>query len=263
MFLLLEATPAVVWMRVGTGRIASHVWLPRLRWFLRPMVSFHVCRSVAALKRGYYATVAIEDQPSVERRDIELLEDFERSLMPVGLRRIVIFILVGGFLLAYAMANLIHAHQTKFLGDFTRSVVELDRTGAIRAFRDLTVKKIAGAVALALWAAWLIMLMPAMAFRLKRAAFNLMASSARNLADSPARIHASKSVGIYLLEQKAFDAIGLAPPREVPLDLMARSVFIASWFAVGVGGLFTAQPSERWVSILFIAPSLLAAYRTT
>jgi len=125
------------------------------------------------------------------------------------------------------------------------------------------VKKIAGAIVLALWATWLIMLMPAMAFRLKRAAFNLMASSAHNLADSPARIHASKSVGIYLLERKAFDAVGLAPPHEVPLDLIARSVFIASWLAVGVGGWFTAHSSERWVSIVFIAPSLFAAYRTT
>ena len=90
---------------------------------------------------------------------------------------------------------------------------------------------------LALWATWLIMLLPAMAFRLKRAAFNLMASSAHNLADSPARIHASKPVGIYLLEQKAFNAVGLAPPHEVPLDLIARSG--------GIGGTFSGWGSTQ------------------
>lgn len=261
-FLLLDSSPAVVWTRVGSGRLGRYLRLPRLRWFLRPMVSFHVSRSVAALERGYYGTVAVEDQPEVDRDDIELLEDFEHSLMPLGLRRVAIFIIVGGFLLAYGMANLIHAHQTKFLGDFTRAVVELDRGAAIKAFHDLTVKKIAGAIVLILWSAWLIMLMPAMAFRLKRAAFNLMTSSPRELADSPAHIHASQSTGVYTLEREAFSAAGRVPPREVPLDLITRSVLIASWFTVGVGGWFTAGSSDRWVSFIFVLPSLYAAYRT-
>jgi hypothetical protein len=261
-FVLLDSTPAVVWTRVGSGRFSRHLRLPRLRWFLRPMVSFHVSRSVAALKRAYYGTVVVEDQPEVDRDDIGLLEDFEHSLMPLGLRRVAIFIIVGGFLLAYGMANLIHANQTKFLGDFTRAVVELDRGAAIKAFHDLTVKKIAGAVVLILWSAWLIMLVPAMAFRLKRAAFNLMTSSPRELADSPAHIHASQSTGVYTLEREAFAPAGRVPPREVPLDLITRSVLIVSWLTVGVGGWFTSPSSDRWVSFIFIVPSLYAAYRT-
>jgi hypothetical protein len=247
---------------VGSGPLGRHLRLPRLRWFLRPMVSFHVSRSVASLKRAYYGTVAIEDQPEVDRDDIGLLEDFEHSLTPLGLRRVAIFIIVGGFLLAYGMANLIHAHQTKFLGDFTRAVVELDRGAAIKAFHDLTLKKIAGAIVLILWSLWLIMLMPAMAFRLKRAAFNLMTSSPRELADSPAHIHASQSTGVYTLEREAFAPAGRVPPREIPLDLITRSVLIASWLTVGVGGWFTAGSSDRWVSFLLVVPSLYAAYRT-
>lgn len=53
--------------------------------------------------------------------------------------------IIGGFLLAHGMASLIHAYQTRFLGAFTRAVVELDRGAAIKAFQDLTVKKIRGA----------------------------------------------------------------------------------------------------------------------
>lgn len=261
-FTLLDRTPAVVWTRVGSGSFGRHLRLPRLHWFLRPMVSFHVSRSVAALKRAYYGTVAVEDQPGVNRDDIELLEDFERSVIPFGVRRIVIFIIVGGFLLAYGMANLIHAHQTRFLGDFTRAVIELDRGAAIRAFHDLTLKKIAGAIVLILWSAWLIMLIPAMAFRLKRAAFNLMTPSPRELADSPAHIHASQSVGVYTLEGEAFDAVGRVPPREVPFDLITRSMLIASWLVAGLGGWFTAGSSNRWVAFVFVVPSLYAAYRT-
>ena len=259
LFRLLNAMPAAVWTPRSSHRLGRHIRTPRLRWFLRPMVAFHIGRSVAALRRAYCGTLATDD-PAVDRADLDLLEEFQQSIPPLGIRRIVSFIVVGGFLLSYALANLIHAHQTRYLGDFTSAIVELDRSGAVHAFDHMPAHYITGALLLPLWSLWLVMRVPAMAFELKRAAFDLIAGSPRTLADSPSSVHRRSCGGVYELECDAFGALGLRPPREVPLDLLTRGVLIFSAFVMAIGGE-TIEPSgwPLW-AFLFVVAVLASAW---
>jgi hypothetical protein len=264
MYRLIDCLPPLVWMRVSAGRAGRQVRVPRLRSFLAPIVSFHVARSITVLKRDCYGAIATDEDPPVTREQVTRVEDFERSLAPVHVRRAVAGVVLGAFLLAYAMAQLIHPgnSNTKFLGDLTKAVVELDRHGAIAAFNEISFVRLLGSLILSLWAIWLVLLAPSMAFRLKRAAFNLRAASRRQLTASTAHAHSAKSVGIYELERVAFASIGSHAPREIPLDIIERSILLVSLVILGVDLIVVDQPGSAATGIVVLALTALAAIRT-
>jgi uncharacterized RDD family membrane protein YckC len=246
---LVDRLPPVVLMPQTAGRFGRHVKLPRFRWFVRPAITFHVTRSIDALTRYAAAAAALDDAAPVDARDIALLDDFGRSLRPVSVRRAVTFVVVGGFLGAFAIAKLWHARQATFIGHLTQAIVELDRKGAIRAFDGIDLLTVTGAVLISLLALWVILLLPAMAFRVKRAAFNLCTRSPAALETSPAAEHAEVSAGVYELERQVFGTIGGRAPREVPLDLIEPALLIATLAIVGGVAIGTAPSSDMGVAV--------------
>jgi len=259
-FNLLEATPKIVWMRASAGPLGRHLRLPRLQWLARRLASWHVAQSISQLKRGCYAAAALDEQSAIHRRDVAMLEDFERSLVPVSVRRAVTVCIVGSFFVAYGMANIVQAHQTKFIGDFTTAIVELDRHGVVQSFNEISPLRLAGAAILSLWAVWLVTVLPALAFLLKREAFNFPASSADELADTPARDHAAPCTGVYDLERQAFAAAGTRQPNEPPLDLIWRGMVIASVAIWGIWLLLIEKnPVQPVAGIVFLAIAIRAA----
>jgi hypothetical protein len=95
--LLLEAYQADVLAKVehlpfrtkvgprSKGPLGRH-WQSRFRWrwLLRYFVVDHIRRNLAAIKRQYHLQAALAEDPAGPERELAALENYEKSLPPVG-----------------------------------------------------------------------------------------------------------------------------------------------------------------------------------
>jgi len=67
---------------------------------------------------------------------------------------------------------------------------------------------------------------------------------------------------VYSLERCAFSAVGIEPPREAALDLIARAVLIASFLILGASAFFLQQAGPEIVGTVVIVLALAPVPRS-
>lgn len=237
-FELLEGCPSVHWLCMGPGRVGRLVRLPRVRGIVRMQFGFQVNRVLEALKRRCSLLIATGD-PRVSETDVAAIEHMQASIKTPSYRRYVIALLLVAFLVAYVLSNFVidprsldmgsGVHANSLIGNFTTSVVELNRSGIVNAFKRQTAGDVVYALLIVLGSLWLVLLVPSMAFRLKRAIFNHTRGLPDSLHETNAAKHATLSTGIYTLEQNAFIGLGQRRAvREIPLDVIEPTLLITS-----------------------------------
>ena len=230
--------PPVLTVRAGDGRITRRVRVPRLRMFLRYFLNQHICRRLAHLKRAFHADAAVGRDRTAE---LTAIDHFEQAVVPVPVRRIVIWFAVSVIFSAVLLANVARAlapepltEASSALRGSVSSVLSVDTNGLIDAAGKFDAASGAAAVIVLTLALYVISALPITSFRLKRMLLNLSPTDAQTLARTSAITHVTRADGIYIDEREAFEALEVPAPREIPFDLIAQATLMVLPLALGV-----------------------------
>ena len=230
--------PPLLTVRAGDGRITRRVRVPRLRMFLRYFLNQHICRRLAHLKRAFHADAALGRDRSGE---LAAIDHFEQAVVPVPVRRIVIWFAVSVIFAAVALANLARAladeplrEASAALRGSVSSVVSVDTNGLIDAAGKFDLASGAAAVIVITLSLYVISALPITSFRLKRMLLNLSPTDAQTLASTAALDHVTRADGVYHDEREAFEELEVPPPREIPFDLIAQATLMLPLLVLGV-----------------------------
>lgn len=253
-------------------------WRLRWRWLLRYFVVDHIRRSLAATKRHYHMQAAFAEDPAIQDDEIAAIENYEKSLPPVGVKHFLLLSIVAvlglTFLVTRAIASVLDPAPRGAISSFIRNVISssvADVIPMLQACKNLAPKlqeswvgivseldakkgwsSLAEAaladwstfltfVSLVLLSIYLLTLVPASAYRLKRLLF-----SRRGVLPAPCTCSTrSRATGLYSVERAFFGRLGMAQPKEVPLDLLVPLMAVAFWLLVfGLNGQWMgdAQP---------------------
>jgi hypothetical protein len=270
-------------------------WRLRWRWLVRYFVVDHIRRSLAATKRHYHKQAALADDPAIHDGDLAVIENYEKSLPPVGVKHFLLLsiVLVLGLtlLMTRAIASVLDPAPRGAVSSFISDVISSSVTGVgviptlkacqnlapklqeswVGIVSELDAKKGWSSLAEAALADWstfltflslillstyLLMLVPASAYRLKRLLFGR-----RGKLPAPCTISTrSRATGLYSDERAFFGRLGMAQPREVPFDLLVPLAAVAFWllvFGLNSQWLGDAQPgySQRdWLMLALVLP---------
>ena len=230
--------PPLLTVRAGDGKVTRRVRVPRLRMFLRYFLNQHICRRLAHLKRAFHADAALGRDRSGE---LAAIDHFEQAVVPVPVRRIVIWFAVSVIFAAVALANLARAladeplrEASAALRGSVSSVVSVDTNGLIEAAGKFDLASGAAAVIVITLSLYVISALPITSFRLKRMLLNLSPTDAKTLASTAALDHVTRAGGVYHDEREAFEELEVPPPREIPFDLIAQATLMLPLLVLGV-----------------------------
>ena len=230
--------PPLLTVRAGDGKVTRRVRVPRLRMFLRYFLNQHICRRLAHLKRAFHADAALGRDRSGE---LAAIDHFEQAVVPVPVRRIVIWFAVSVIFAAVALANLARAladeplrEASAALRGSVSSVVSVDTNGLIEAAGKFDLASGAAAVIVITLSLYVISALPITSFRLKRMLLNLSPTDAKTLASTAALDHVTRAGGVYRDEREAFEELEVPPPREIPFDLIAQATLMLPLLVLGV-----------------------------
>lgn len=275
---LLEAYHADVLLKVeelpfrtktgprSNGLLGRH-WQSRFRWrwLLRYFVVDHIRRNLAAIKRHYHLQAAFAEDPAIPDRELAALENYEKSLPPVGVKHFllpsIIVILGLTLLVTRAIASLLDPTPRSAISSFFRDTISsavAEVIPMLKACRNLAPKlqeswlgivseldpktgwsSLAKAVfadwstlltflSLVLLSTYLLALVPASAFRLKR----LLLGQRGDLPAVCTCTTRSRATGLYSDERAFFAKLKAAQPVEVPFDLLVPLMVVAFWILV-------------------------------
>ena len=203
--------PPLLTVRAGDGKVTRRVRVPRLRMFLRYFLNQHICRRLAHLKRAFHADAALGRDRSGE---LAAIDHFEQAIVPVPVRRIVIWFAVSVIFAAVALANLARAladeplrEASAALRGSVSSVVSVDTNGLIEAAGKFDLASGAAAVIVITLSLYVISALPITSFRLKRMLLNLSPTDAKTLASTAALDHVTRAGGVYRDEREAFEEL--------------------------------------------------------
>jgi uncharacterized RDD family membrane protein YckC len=233
-----DKLPAVLTVRAGDGKLTRRIRVPRLRMFLRYYLNQHVCRRMAHLKRAFHADAAV----GIDRMgELAAIDHFEQAVPAVPVRRILIWFAVSVLFSAVAISNIAHAlapgplsEASAALRGSVASVISVDTNGLIDAAGKFHPASGVAAVIVISLSLYLIGALPISSFRLKRMLLNLSPTDAKTLADTAAIDHVAQAHGIYRDERKAFQSLGVPPPREIPFDLIAQATLMLLPLLLGI-----------------------------
>jgi uncharacterized RDD family membrane protein YckC len=230
--------PPLLTVRAGNGKITRRVRVPRLRMFLRYFLNQHICRRLAHLKRAFHADAALGRDRSGE---LAAIDHFEQAVVPVPVRRIVIWFTVSVIFAAVFLANVARAlapeqltEASKALRGSVASVFSVDSNGLIDALGEFDAASGAAAVIVMTLSLYVISALPITSFRLKRMLLNLSPTDAQTLASTAALDHVTRAGGVYRDEREAFEELEVPPPREIPFDLIAQATLMLPPLLLGV-----------------------------
>jgi uncharacterized RDD family membrane protein YckC len=233
-----EDLPPVLTVRAGDGRLTRRVRVPRLRMFLRYFLNQHICRRLAHLKRAFHADAALGRDRAGE---LAAIEHFEQAIVPVPVRKIVVWFAVSVIFAAVAIANIAReiapgplTEASKALRSSVSSVFSVDSNGLIDALGNFDAASGAAAVIVMTLSLYVISALPITSFRLKRMLFNLSPTDAQKLASAAALDHVTRAGGVYQDEREAFDELEVRAPREIPFDLIAQALLMLLPLLLGV-----------------------------
>ena len=230
--------PPLLTVRAGDGKVTRRVRVPRARMFLRYFLNQHISRRLAHLKRAFHGDAAVGRDRSGE---LAAIDHFEQALVPVPLKRIVVWFAVSVIFSAVALANVAKAlapepltEASSALRGSISSVLSVDTNGLIESAGKFDPASGVAAVLVLTLALYVISALPISSFRLKRMLLNLSPTDAQTLASTAALDHVTRADGVYHDEREAFDALEVPPPREIPFDLIAQATLMLLPLLLGV-----------------------------
>jgi hypothetical protein len=245
---LYDRLPHIVWVRKNQGLLGRFLMVPRWRWPLRYFLAHHMARTLALLKRRFYADTAISGDSDVSRVEREVVENFQQTLPPIPYKRLILGFSFVVFLLASLMFG---GRQDAILNKVPSAAFEVATSPQnIASPQDSEVGKLFGAagkdpasaftVALTLVILfWVGLTVVVSGFKLKRMLFNLYPLEGDSLLSTSDVDHRARCEGVYMLEARLFSELGMSPPYEPPFDLLVSvpiRILSLLWAVVAIFG---------------------------
>jgi uncharacterized RDD family membrane protein YckC len=222
--------PPLLTVKAGEGRYTRRILVPRLRMFLRYFLMHHVQRRIALLQRAFHADAALGADRMGE---LAALDHFDRSLVPVPVRRLLVSLAVSVLVVSVALANVARAlweeplsEAGDALGGSFKAVVSVDTDGLIDAAGKFDPASGVAACLVITLSLYVVSALPIASFRLKRMLLNLTPTDAQTLAATAALDHVRRADGLYADERRAFQSLRVRPPREIPFDIIAQGLLM-------------------------------------
>jgi hypothetical protein len=258
----VQASP-VLFPRRSRRRLGRLIRLPRPRWLLRYFVLQHIQRRLAEIERRFSALAAFAADRSVHARELEMLQDFRRSLPTRTSRKLLILLAVMGVLLAVRVLTLSADRQVeenrralKLLIELENSLLSLNvQGGFLETLYTTPLTTILQLLLVFIICTYLVLRLGYPGFRLKRALFSIYAGCPAELGSASLREHVTAAGGLYRVEAEALLALGVRAQREFPFDLALSALAAGLWTAFG---LLTLSDGDKMFSVaFFIGPGVL------
>lgn len=215
-----------------------------VRWLLLD----HVGRVLDALLAGVQRQAAYAPDGSRYVDVADRVARFRGSVPAPPTRRLISSFVLAVFLCAFVLANWVfRSHdQARALGDTTLAIATLDRRALVDAGQEFNAAQIIGAIFLCASSVALMLLLPALAYRVK----------SRLLRGNDAAGH-----DVYELEDQVFGQLGITKPGERNIGQWARvarySLLVwAAFVLASFGVLLVTDDAPR---VLAAAPFLVVA----
>ena len=212
-----EDLPAVVWVRWSDKGLGRFLKVPYLRWFLRYFLTHHINKSLSALNRRLHAIAALASDPEVNKADRETVKLYLQSLPPPPYKKLVFAAVIAAVLLALPLRDFGNVLDVLPL---VGALIRVDVTYMARAFTGSEFDDTVRATLVMLLTLFVVASLLTSPFGLKRLLFNLHPPTKERIASTAARDHAFSIEGLYALEDRVFDEIGLRRPKEGQWDLL-------------------------------------------
>lgn len=212
-----EDLPAVVWVRWSDKGLGRFLKVPYLRWFLRYFLTHHIHKSLSTLNRRLHAIAALANDPEVNKANRETVKLYLQSLPPPPYKKLVFAVVIAAVLLALPLRGFGNVLDVLPL---VGALIRVDVTYMARAFTGSEFDDTVRATIVLLLALFVVASLLTSPFGLKRLLFNLHPPTKERIASTAARDHAFSVEGLYALEDRVFDEVGLRRPKEGQWDLL-------------------------------------------
>src|SRR3954452_4915067 len=221
-FEVVEDLPAVVWVRWRGKGLRRFVKLPYLRWFIRYFLIHHIYRNLTLLNRRFHVIAAMNSDHDINKWDREAVKLYLQGLPPPPYKRLAFIIFFAALLVALPLRSL---GDVTLVLDLVGAIMKVDIGGVAKAFTAQGFGETVRAMLVLLLTSSIFAFFLTSPFVLKRMLFNLYPATKERLSHTAAREQAFSVKGVYTIEDRVFNEVGLRRPREAPFDLLFR-VFI-------------------------------------
>jgi hypothetical protein len=218
-FEVVEDLPAVVWVRWRGKGLRRFVKLPYLRWFIRYFLIHHIYRNLTLLNRRFHVMAAMNSDHDVYKWDREAIKLYLQGLPPPPYKRLAFTIFFAALLVALPLRSL---GDVTLVLDLVGSVMKVDIGGVAKAFTAKEFGETVRAMLVLLLTSSILAFLLTSPFVLKRMLFNLYPATKDRLIHTAAREQSFSVKGVYAIEDRVFNEVGLRRPKEAPFDLFSR-----------------------------------------
>src|SRR5215213_4842354 len=221
-FEVVEDLPAVVWVRWRAKGLRRFVKFPYLRWFIRYFLIHHVYRNLTILNRRLNVIAAMNSNHDVYKWDREAVGLYLQGIPPPPYKRLAFAIFFAALLVALPLRSL---GDVTVVLDLVGAIMKVDIGGVAKAFTAQELGETVRAMLVLLLTSSILAFFLSSPFVLKRMLFNLYPANRERLIHTAAREQAFSVKGVYAIEDRVFNEVGLRRPKETPFDLIFR-VFV-------------------------------------
>src|SRR4051812_47728765 len=251
-FEVVEDLPAVVWVRWRGKGLRRFLKIPYLRWFLRYFLSHHVYRNLTILNRRLHVIAAMNSDHDVNKWDREAVRLYLQALPPPPYKRLAFTIFFAALLVALPLRSL---GDVTLVLDLVGSIMKVDIGGVAKAFTAKEFGETVRAMLVLLLTSSILAFFLTSPFVLKRMLFNLYPANRERLSYTAAREQAFSVKGVYAIEDRVFNEVGLRRPKETPFDLLVRAfvlvVLLLLSALLGLLALLTAVAAASGQNMAF------------
>lgn len=248
-----DSLPPAQVIKGGEGAWLSRVPVLVTRAFLRPLVASHARQRALALERALHYEVAATGTD--RSASLGALEHFRQSLPDIPTRRYMVSFLGAVLVCALLVSNVARALAPTELDEARRAMRELagatvtvNTDALINGAEKFTLGSAIAAVVVVTLSLQFVALLPLASFRLKRILFNLYPATAVDVDQARASVERRRSIGLYELEARVFEAHDLPRPCERPVDLAAATALAMFPLLLGVLVVVAEQPRRELMS---------------
>jgi hypothetical protein len=251
-----EDLPAVVWVRWGDRGLGRFLKVPYFRWFLRYFLTHHISERLSVLNRRLHAIAALANDPDANKANRETVKLYLQSLPPPPYRKLIFVVVIAAVLLAVPLRGFGNVLDVLPL---VGALLRADVIYVSRAFTGAELGATVRATIVLLLGLSVVASLLTSPFGLKRLLFNLHPLTKERIASTPARDHAFSVEGLYALEERVFQEVGLRRPKEGKWDLFFLTfvlvlLLLLSLF-LGLMALFLAMSWDLVLEVDTDAPA--------
>jgi hypothetical protein len=221
---VVEDLPAVVLVRWRGEGLRRFLKVPYLRWFIRYFLIHHIYRNLTILNRRFHVMAAMNSDHDVYKWDREAVGLYLQGLPPPPYKRLAFIIFFAALLAALPLRSL---GDVTLVLDLVGSIMQVDIGGVADAFTAKGFGETVRAMLVLLLTSSILAFFLTSPFVLKRMLFNLYPADRERLVHTAAREQAFSVKGVYAIEDRVFNEVGLRRPKEAPFDLIFRAFVLA------------------------------------